>query len=69
MKQRRDPVSAEVRRAALTLLKDGKATLPEVAALAGVSTHSVWNWCREAKVDWRAARQRRIGTEWLKLNR
>jgi len=69
MSERRDPVPADVRRLALTLLASGKVSLPEMAEVMGVSTQSIWNWCRHAKVDWRKARRATVAREWARISK
>lgn len=49
------------------MLGSGKVTLPEMAGLIGASTHMVWNWCREAGLDWKERRERYLANEWRKL--
>jgi len=67
--RRRDATEPEVRASALKLLSSGRVTLPEIASVLGVSTQSVWNWCREAKVDWRKARLTIVASEWRKASK
>lgn len=56
MPKRRDAVSPDTKKRALSLLASGVVALPELAQVMGVSTQSIWNWCRAAKLDWRKAR-------------
>lgn len=65
----RTRISADVRKRALDLLASGKVTLPEIAEVMGVSTQSIWNWCREAGIDWRKIRRQVVLKEWSRINR
>lgn len=67
MGTRRAPTDPEIKSRALSMLAAGKASVPELARLLGVSTHMLWNWCREAQVDWRVARAAVINDEWNKF--
>jgi hypothetical protein len=68
MQKRSPPIDPLLRRRALEVLRSGRVTLPEMAAILGVSTHRVWNWCREAGVDWRKVRRATVAKIWRKLN-
>jgi hypothetical protein len=65
--KRRVATPEPTRKAVLKLLASGRASLPEVAALLDLSTHQIWNWCREADLDWRDKRRRHVYGEWKKF--
>lgn len=56
----------DARRAAVSLIRRGEITVPEAAALAGVSRHVVRYWCRAAKVEIGQARAARLAKAWRK---
>lgn len=64
MPTKRNPVPPKDRKRALGLLASGKVALPELAQVMGVSTQSLWNWCRIANVDWRKARRGAVLRIW-----
>lgn len=66
---RRPPIDADTRETALRWLRAGAVSLPELAELLGTSTQTIWNWCREAGIDWRKARKGRLVAEWCKVQR
>lgn len=57
---------ASEREAALSLLRSGLATVPEVARLAGVSVQLVRHWAKQAGIDWTAVREQRLAVAWSK---
>jgi transposase-like protein len=57
---------AEARRAAVSLIARGIASIPEVARLAGVSRQLVRHWCKRAGVDVSRTRQRKLADAWRK---
>ncbi len=60
---RHDP---NVRRAVLRLLSQGKASLAEVAEIAGLSRQIVRYWAKAAGIDWKAARKAHLAFMWRK---
>jgi DNA-binding transcriptional regulator YdaS (Cro superfamily) len=51
-------LSTTQRAALLALIRAGRITVSEAAALAGVSRQAVSAWCRRARIDAAAARAR-----------
>jgi hypothetical protein len=52
------------RQAALALLREGRATLVEISALAGISRQGVRHWAITAGIDVQAARDRYLARAW-----
>jgi transposase-like protein len=59
----------EKRQAAVRLLKQGEASLSEVARLASVSRQVVRYWITAANIDWQAARRKRLKERWSETRR
>jgi hypothetical protein len=57
----------EARRAVVTLMRRGLVTVPEAAALAGVSRQLVRHWCKRARIVIGQSRNTRIANEWRKV--
>jgi len=58
---------AAVVKAAIALLREGKATHQEVATLAGTSRQLVRHWCKRAKVNAPQARTRYLARLWQRV--
>lgn len=50
----------------MALLSRGMITIPEAAALAGVSRQLVRHWAKRSKVDWRRMRLTKLADAWRK---
>ena len=62
-----DPSIDYALRAALILLRTGRATQSEVAELAGTSRQLVRHWAMRHGIDCRGARNARLVALWRKL--
>lgn len=57
-------IDPDARRAAVTLLRRGLLTVPEAAALAGVSRQVVRYWCKAARIEIGQSREAVIARLW-----
>ena len=60
-------IDAETKRAVLTMIRRGWASVPDAARLAGVQRQLVRYWCRRAKIVPRKARNAVLTRQWRKV--